>query len=247
MTYGMIYDTFLQLVEPLFPYLFDPLLIPLLGVGSPLTGARLTVLAVAITLAAILSLLYYFLMDLDRYQELQEKRKEMNEKMREAQEDGEMGDVSDQFEQMMDQMMEMYKLMMKPMLVSMVVFFLVLPWMYTTFTPVVELSADDGAYSGEFQFNGGSMPLTVETNSEERIVVDGETYAEGDTLYMDDLPWAVRNIQTDDDQASVKLSAQILSFPFSLPLIGNSLGWLGSYIIFILPFSYTFRKLLGVQ
>lgn len=34
---------------------------------------------------------------------------------------------------------------------------------------------------------------------------------------------------------------------FALPLFGNSLGWLGWYIICSLPFTSFFRKMLGVQ
>jgi uncharacterized membrane protein (DUF106 family) len=39
-------------------------------------------------------------------------------------------------------------------------------------------------------------------------------------------------------------SAQL---PFSLPLIGNSLGWLGWYILISLPSALVFKKMMGIH
>ena len=40
---------------------------------------------------------------------------------------------------------------------------------------------------------------------------------------------------------------KIITFPFTLPLFGEYLGWLGTYIIFVILFSTVLRKWLGVH
>lgn len=245
--YNFPISFFLDLLEPLFPYTFDPLLTPLLAMGSPHTGALLAIAVVSVGLSAALMGLKYLLMDLEKHREFQERRKEINEKMKAAQNDGEVDKANEHMQEMLKMQKEFFQLQMKPMLVSMLVFFLVLPWMYTTFMPVVSLSASGGAYSGELAYNGVSVPMTVENNSEPRVVVDGETYTEGDRFMMDDLPWKVKQIDISDESADVKLAAEVIQLPVSLPGVGDELGWLGTYILFVLPASIVFGKLLGIQ
>ncbi len=246
MGYGIAIDIFLGLVRPLFPYTFDPLFTPLLAVGSPLTGARLTLLAISVILAAILSIVYYLLMDLEAYQELQDRREELNEKMKEARDDGDIEESKEYMSEMSEMTMDNMKIMLKPMLASMVIFFLILPWMYVTFVPIVDVApSGDGTYTGEMVFNGRSMPLKVVNRTEPAVVLDGENYTVGESFMMGDLPWKVKNI--DMDNQDVRLAAEIVQLPVSLPVVGDEMGWLSTYILIIIPFNFLFRKLLGIQ
>ncbi len=250
MTYNFMIDLFLGLVEPLFPYTFDPLLQPLLSVGSAHTGAMLTVAVVSIGLSGMLMILKYFLMDMDKHEEVKERRKELNKKMKQAQEDGDTEKTSEHMQEMMALQKDMFASQMKPMLVSMLVFFVVLPWMYTTFTPVVGLAAaDGGTYTGDLQFNGYTQELTIEnrTGTEPVVIVDGEERQVGETLQIDDLSWRIRDITLTEETQSVRLAAIVLNLPFGLPLVGDTLGWFGTYFLFVLPFSMIFGKLLGIQ
>ncbi|MDY6776507.1 MAG: EMC3/TMCO1 family protein [Candidatus Nanohaloarchaea archaeon] len=245
MTYGFAIDFFLQFMRPLFPYTFDPVFSPLLTVGSPATGAILTIVVVSVALAGILSLLYYALMDLEKYQEIKDRREELNEKMGDSEDEDEMEQAKEHMSEMKELTMENMKVMMKPMLVSMVVFFLVLPWMYTTFIPVTQLSQSGGAYTGELVFNGRSVPVEAVNGTKPSVVIDGENYTVGDSYMMKDLPWKVKAI--DMEQGYVRFAAEIIQLPVSLPIFGDELGWLGSYILIIIPFNLIFRKLLGIQ
>lgn len=248
MAYGFLIDTFLAFTQPLFPYTFDPVFGPLLGMGSPLTGARLTVAAISVLLAGLLSLLYYWLMDLEAYEEFKEKRSNLQDKMQEARDEGNTEEASKYTKEMMEMNMENMRLMLKPMLVSMVLFFLILPWMYTTFNPVVPMQETGAGVAGTLQFNGGGeTAMTLEQrNNTSVIVVDGETLAEGDRFLMEDLPWKVQTI-TADEEAEVKVAAEIIQLPANLPLVGDELGWLGSYILIVIPLTFIFRKKLGIQ
>lgn len=252
MGYGFMIDLFLQLVEPLFPYTFDPLLAPLLAVGSPHTGALLTVGVVSVGLSAALMLLRYVLMDLDKHERVQERRKEINKKMKEAQNDGEVSKANEHMQEMLSLQKDMFHLQMKPMLVSMVVFFIILPWMYTTFIPIVSLSPANGGYTGALEYNGVTMPLTVENRTADNetqpvVIVDGEAYSTGESFTMQDLPWKVKDITVNEESADVRMAAEIIQLPFSLPFVGDELGWFGTYFVFVLPSSILFGKLLGIQ
>ncbi len=245
MSYGFAIDFFLNMLQPLFPYTFDPLFAPLLGVGSPLTGARLTIAAVSVVLAGILSIVYYLLMDLEAYQELQDRREELNEKMKEAREEGDMEESKEHMSKMSDLTMDNMKIMMKPMLASMVIFFLILPWMYVTFVPIADLNPVDNGYTGDIELNGRTMPFEVVNGTEPVVIVEGEEHAVGDSFTMEDLPWKVKDIDLENRQ--VRFAAEIVQLPFSLPLVGDELGWLSTYILVVIPFNFLFRKLLGIQ
>lgn len=246
MAYGFAIDFFLSIVEPLFPYTFDPLFGSLLAVGSPLTGARVTILAVSIALSAIISVLYYLLMDVEQYQEIKEKREELNAKMKEAQDDDNVDEASKHMKEMAGMQKEFFTVMMKPMLVSMVVFFLLLPWMFTTFNPVVSIAPQDGGtYAGTLDYNGEELPFEVDASGNATVVVDGEEIRPGEVAMMDDLRWKLQSVDVENEQ--VKFAAEILPLPVSLPLLGDELGWLGTYILISIPFTFLFRRKLGIQ
>lgn len=246
--YGFMIDFFLGLVEPLFPFIFDPLFTPLLSISSPYTGALVTIAIISIGLSAILMLLRWWLMDLERHEELKEKRQEISDKMKEARNEGETEKANEHMQEMMSMQAEFFNIMLKPMLVSMVVFFVFLPWMYVTFIPVAPIAPMDGGFEGTLQYNGVSEPFTVEnrTGEEPVIIIDGNEYVEGDSFKTDDLPWKVKGIDLGENP-SVKFAAEIVQLPVSLPFVGDELGWLGTYILFVFPFSFIFGKLLGVQ
>ncbi len=247
--YNFMIDMFLRLVEPLFPYTFDPLLKPLLTLGGPHTGALLTVAVISVGLSAMLMVLKYFLMDMDKYEEVKTRRKDLNKKMKKAKKDNDPDATGEHMQEMMALQKDMFASQMKPMLVSMVIFFIVLPWMYVTFTPIVDLTPQtDGTYTGTLEHNGYELDLTVvnQTDGEPVVVMDDTEYAVGDGVVMEDLTWSIRAISLENAQ-TIRLSAVILHLPFTLPLIGDTLGWFGTYFLFILPFSLIFGRLLGIQ
>ncbi len=247
MAYGGIIDVFLGIMQPLFPYTFDPLLTPLLSVGGLLTGARLTIVVVSVFLSAVLSLLYYLLMDVERYQELKDERQALNEKMQAAKDDGDTEQANKHMKEMASLQKEFFTLMLKPMLASMVLFFVLLPWMYSTFTPVVTLAAADGTYTGDLAINGHTVPVTLRDRNSSTVTVAGTELAQGDTTTLDTLPLKLKQVRVNDGEATAKFAAEIVPLPITLPFLQDELGWLGTYILVSIPFTYLFRKKLGVQ
>lgn len=248
MGYAGIYGFLLGLMEPIFPYTFDPLFGPLLGVGSAATGARLTIVFVTVTVAGLYSGITYILMDRERYHEVKEEINEIQEKLKEAQENDELDKSTEHMKESFSKQMEMMKTRQKPMLVTFLLFFLVFPWLFATFTPITTLPAADGGYEGTFAFNGRSMPMAVQNETgTAAVVVDGTSYAVGETFTMGDLPWKVKSISTADGSAEVKLAAVIWYSPVPLPLTGTDVGWLATYILLNIPVTMYISKKLGIQ
>lgn len=247
MAYGGIYGFLLGIMEPFFPYTFDPLFGPLLSVGSPATGARLTVVVVTAVVAVLYSIITYLLMDREKYREVKEEISEIQEKMKEAQEDENLGDSTDHMKESLKKQGEMFKARQKPMIVTFLLFFLVFPWLFATFSPVVTLQQVDGGYEGTLEMNGRTLPLTVQNQTgNASVVVDGESYAVGDTVKMGDLPWKVKRISTDGT-AEVKMSAVIWYSPVPIPGTGKDVGWLATYILLNIPITMFLSKKLGIQ
>lgn len=249
MAYGGIYGFLIGLMEPIFPYTFDPLFGPLLTVGSPLTGASLTILVVTAVVGVLYTLITYYLMDLEKYHEVKEEISEIQERMKEAKENDDMGDSTDHMKKSLKKQMEMMKTRQKPMLVTFLLFFAVFPWLFATFSPVVPLSAQDGGYTGTFQFGDNSLDLQVEGDGEEAVVmVDGKEYRPGDNIRMEDMNWRLRNIQTGENP-SVQFTSVIWSAPFHIPLTlsGGENGWLSAYILLNIPITMFLSRKLGIQ
>lgn len=249
MSYGGLYGFLLGIMEPLFPYTFDPLFGPLLSVGSPLTGARLTVIVITAVVAVLYTVITYLLMDREKYHRVKQEIKDIQERAKEAQENEDLGESTDHMKESFKKQAEMFRARQKPMLVTFLLFFLVFPWLFATFSPIVTLPASDGGHQGDFVFNGQSMEMTVEERGENAVlIVDGEEYTEGDNVLMEDLPWRVRSISTDG-QAQVRFTSVIWSAPVHIPftLSGGDNGWLVTYILLNIPITMFLSKKLGIQ
>lgn len=263
-SYGAMFDLFTPIVEPLFP-LLDIIFGVFLSQFGPDLGSQLALAAMSILMAAVVSLVYALLIDKERFNEIREKQSEYQDKIKEARDEGEMEKANKLLQENMGMQKEFMKVSMKPIIGSMVLFFLMIPWVLNTFVPVHELSAMDdatgldqtveGAWSGELayyngQYRLGEAQVHNTTNGSVTFVHDGTAYNQGDKLTLDGIQFQLSGIELPEDgsgSAEVRLSHVFLPLPFSLPLAGSSFEWLGFYIIFQIPFTFLFRKALGVQ
>jgi uncharacterized membrane protein (DUF106 family) len=252
MTYGMPYDIFMNLLRPVFP-LADAIFAPLFSMFEYGLAAQLTVGIISVVLAAVISVIYTAVIDKEKQKEIKEKSKELQKKHKEAKEEGNHEKANKYLQENFSVQMEMMKVSFRPMLFTMIIFFLVMPWVVYTFVPVVDLPQQDGQYQGDFTFLGGQYTLgelqaQQQSNDSYVLIHNGGEYTEGDRVKINGLDWNIRSIDTVENspaKAEIKLSLSFLDLPFSLPLAGSSLEWLGFYIIVQLPFSIIFRKALG--
>ncbi|MCJ7450175.1 MAG: EMC3/TMCO1 family protein [Candidatus Nanohaloarchaeota archaeon QJJ-9] len=254
MSYPFLFGLFMGVVEPAFPVIDAIFSIVFSTIGVNLTSAQVTVGLISIIIAAIISVLYLLLMDQERHQEIKDKQKELQNDMKEARSEGEMDKANKYMSENMKLQKEMFKSMFKPMIASMFVFFLIIPYILHTFVPVVGLPQADNGFKGNFtmmdgRYNLEELEVERKGNSSYVLVHNNQTYNTSEEIKLEDMRWQVRDISVTEDEskAEVKLALEFLQLPVSLPLAGSSFEWLGFYILFQFPFTFIFRKLLGVQ
>lgn len=248
--YGGLFDLFTGLLEPVFP-VYNAIF----GIFFKFMGAKAASICsmalLSATVALIISFFYVLLIDKEEYNRIREKQKELQDKMKEAQNNDNMEKANKYMKESMSMQKKFMKASLKPMFASMFIFFLFVPWVLTTFVPVVEAGSTGGnQFTGEMEFVGfdQSHSVTVTGNeSEAEIQLDDETYEKGDKVLVEDYQFIIEGLRVEDDSAKVKLAYSFFTIPFSIPLIGSSFEWLSLYILFQLPFTFAFRKMLGVQ
>lgn len=228
---------------------YDVLFSPLINFGTPFQGAMLSVFALALTFSIGLSLLYKVLMDTDEFKRVKDKMKDLQDKSKEAQKEGKQEEAMKMMKESTKHQMEFMKLQLKPMLATLVLAFLLFPWLGHSFGRTYELQKTGDFYQGEFSYRELEAPLKVRNSSSPVIQVRDKEVKEGDYVKVDDTKWQVKNLNLDqeEEKASLKMSLVFITLPISLPFIGHSFEAVGFYIIILFPLSTLFRKLMGVQ
>lgn len=207
-------------------------------------------------LAAVFSIIYWYFLDIEKQNELKEKINNYQDKMKEARKNGDTEDASDHMQKTMELNQKMMMLNFKPMIATMVFVGLFFPWLGSTYAPSVQLQEQSPSiYTGEFAFANNSAPVTVNNTTEQTgITVNGQEAAVGELVNVHGIDWEITKFReanqgpfSTTSGKIVKLNAEFIKLPFSIPFAGNALNWLGFYIILAMPLTYIFRKILGVN
>ncbi len=241
-------------IEPLLTAMYsfyNTLFQPLLAIGPYASLGFFSAV-----LAGLFSVIYWYLLDIERADEIKEKLSDRQEKMKEARSNGKSDKASEHMQKTMELNQRLMKLNIKPMIATMVFVALIFPWLGTTFSPAVELTeTSENTFQGNLSYAGQTVPLSVDNSTQPATVsVNGEDSHEGDTLNALGIEWEIKRfgqkkggfLSSGGDGAILKLSAKFVDLPFSIPLAGSALNWLGFYIIIAMPLTYLFRKILGV-
>lgn len=209
----------------------------------------------SVCLAGLFSVIYWYMLDIERAEEVKEKISEYQDKMKEARENDETEKASEHMQKTMKLNQRLMKLNMQPMIGTMIFVALLFPWLGATFAPTVELTqTDDNTFEGNFTYAQQNVPLTV-TNQSGNVTVttDGQTAEVGERIQAFGTGWDIMRFKehtggifSGPKGYILKLNAKFVDLPFSAPLVGDELNWLGFYIIIAMPLTYIFRKLLGV-
>ncbi|MFB6241936.1 MAG: EMC3/TMCO1 family protein [Candidatus Nanosalina sp.] len=234
------------ILTPLFGFyntVFQPLL---------LMGPYVSLGFFSLALAALFSVLYWWLLDIERADEIKDKLDDYQEKMKEARENDEHEKASDHLKKTLELNQKFMKLNLKPMLATMVFVGLFFPWLGSVYAPTVQMNQTGNAtYQGMMEYAGQEAQITVKNTSQGLRVISGETSGGlKEEISAFSMRWQVvkfSTVEVDEYDASLKLNAEFLKLPFSIPLVGGALNWLGFYILIVMPLTYVFRKLLGVQ
>lgn len=231
---------------------YDTLFQPVLSLGPYLSLAVFSAM-----LAALFSIIYRLLLDIEKNKELKEKISETQDKMKEARKNDETEKASDYMQETMQLNQKMMMLNFKPMIATMVFVGLVFPWLGATFAPTVEMNQiDNTTYTGNFSYAGETNRITVINETEPVLQINGEEISQGEKFEHQGIDWTFQRFGeggggflglTGSEGVTAKLAAVFVPLPFSIPLAGSALNWLGFYILIAMPLTFIFRKALGVQ
>lgn len=230
--------------------LYNVIFQPLLALGPYIALGFFSV-----SLAGIFSVIYWYMLDIEKAEEVKQKISDYQDKMKQARENDNTEKASEHMQKTMELNQRLMKLNMQPMIGTMVFVALIFPWLGATFAPTIDLNQTaDSTYQGNLIYAQQSTPLTV-TNDSGGVTVstDGQTAQVGGEIRAYGINWDITGFKEHKGGifASPKgkvltLNAKFVQLPLSIPLAGEALNWLGFYIIIAMPLTYIFRKLLGV-
>jgi len=186
---------------------------------------------------------------LTKPEEMRKVKKDMEHYKEEAKKAQKAGD-REKMNQFMNEQLKashrMFSLNMKPMLLSMLFFFILLGWLagqYGGFDVDLQDSPDS------FMHEGVEYALSVQTeqvNGQEQVVginIDDQHYSNNDIALFGGDSWHVVLAGTD----IIRFNLIMVHTPFSVPFIGSELNWFWWYIVITVPATMLFRRLLGVE
>lgn len=199
---------------------------------------------VAITLIAaiilvVINAFYRFLIDQDKAQQIKERIRHLSSEARKAK-----GDEARAKELMKESMAEQQKMMrmnMKPMLLSMVIVVVLLPYLAAVYSDAVVQLGDSPS---SFKLSGKDFTLM---KGDEGISVSGPqsfTCQLPCRRVIDGNVWKI----LADGSDRVKFELVAATLPPGLPLAGGwELGWIWWYVLVSIPLSIIIRALYGIK
>ncbi len=215
--------------------LLDSVLSPLL---APL-GPVLALFVTSVTVTLLLTLAYGLLVDQEKMRTIRTEMQKIQKKIKKAQDSGNQKAMERHANESLRLANEQLRMMLRFYVGSMVVIVLVFPWIAHAFGPVTVLLENGNT-------NTVTVPLSMIYGGNHTMPVPGN---ESTTLEID-TPSGLWKVQVSEKQEDNKTMLLVKPFearlPFPLPFVGDTVGWLGFYILASIPVSMFTRKLLGM-
>jgi uncharacterized membrane protein (DUF106 family) len=225
----------------------------------------LTLVSVALSLA--ISVIYRVLTKPHEMKKIKDDMKFYKQKSTEAQKKGDKEAAAKYASEMLKASQSQFRFTMKPMMATMLLFFLLLGWLHANYGGVTaDFAADPEA---AFAYDGSSLALSYDAPEDgaegdpaftagvdlddDGQFSDGETFAPGDVFEYGGAYWRVGSLMEgflvfqSPRPDAVHFEMLVARMPFSLPFIGEYLSWFWWYIFISIPGTIIFRKLLGVE
>ncbi len=193
----------------------------------------IAVLIFSIFILVIINIFYKVLIKQDDAKALKERSKEISKEMKEAQKAGKTEESKKLMGEMMNNNSKLMRMTMKPMLVSLIVVMIFLPTMNTFYGDKFA-----GVDDGQISLHGVDYDFAVEDGS---ISVAGED-CNNCIVKLGDSPY---RIALQDE--TVKFAQVVATTPIAFPVLGDSFGWLGWYIITSFPIVVITRKFMKIH
>ncbi len=221
----------------------------------------LSITLISLGLSATITIIYRVLTKPDEMRKMKDDTKFYKEKMNQAKKAGDMAKMNEYASEMLKVNQTQLRMSMRPMMATMLLFFLLLGWLNTNFGGITaDFSGDN---SPTFDYNGQSHAMTYQNDSTSFTVgVDlndngafsqDETFSSGDVFGLGGVYW--RPVQATSgfmlfqapQAMTVHFEMLIAKAPFEIPFIGSYLTWFWWYIFISLPATFILRKVLGVE
>lgn len=211
-------------------------------------------------LSLFITVIYRVLTKPDEIRKMKDDMKFYKEKMNKAKKAGDKAKMNEYANQMLKASQSQFRMSMKPMIVTMLVFVLLLGWLNTNFGGV---TADFTEENPLFRYGDAEHELSYEP-AEDGFVAgvdlnddnefsDDELFRNGEVFSYRDTYWrpvpateGFYFLATEKEDA-VHFEMLIARLPFTLPFLGNYISWFWWYIFISLPATFAFRKVMGVE
>jgi uncharacterized membrane protein (DUF106 family) len=226
----------------------------------------ITITLLSLGLSAAITAIYRVLIKPEKMRKMKDDMKFYKEKMNESKKAGDMAKMNEYATEMLKASQGQFRLTMKPMLATMLMFFLLLGWLNANFGGV---SADfSGGKQPRFLYGGGNYTMAYDNATEGGFTVyvdfdgsgsyaDGgakpEVFREGQVYEMDGAYWRPVQATTGflffqtPKSGAVRFDMLIAKSPVEIPLIGGYLTWFWWYLFLSVPSTIAFRKIAGVE
>lgn len=200
----------------------------------------ITVIIYSVIVLVIINIFYRILINQNDAKQLKEKTKELNKQMKEAQKAGNKEEVNKALSEVMRQNSKLMKMTMKPMIISFIIVILLLPWLADTYGDrMISL----GNNTGELDYQGVKYQIEK---------IDGgvviKTVTQAITCTFPCKEKIGNNLfEISQQDTTTKFMPVVALLPISFPFIGNTLGWLGWYILVSVPLVILIRRFMKIN
>ena len=226
---------------------FDAVFEPLINMGNHTAGALITILVLDVVLAFLLALVYKFLMNQKEAKKIKEDIKVLKEKVNEAKKKNDVNKMNQFMRKSVELNNKLLGMSLKPMLASMILVFLVFPWVNYTFNPTISMENVNGTYTGQLKYDNFTVPLEMNNSKLVKFGTYG-TIGNREYININDTKWQIKSISFSKDKkvAKLKVALVFVNLPFYIPFAQRTLEWFGYYFLLGIPLNYGFRKLLKI-
>lgn len=174
----------------------------------------------SVLIVITINVFYKILVNQNEVKGTKDRIKELNAKAKELRKSGDSQQVEVMFKEIMRENSRLMRMSFKPMIISFIIILVALPWIGTMYG---EKSVEIKDGKGEFSFDGNTYAVARNGDS---VTINGATC---------ELPCRAQSGEYVFAAAAqgnnVKASPVIALLPFSAPLVGSELGWLGWYFL----------------
>ncbi len=218
--------------------------------GAPLIamGPIYAIATISIFISFLLSISYKLLVNQNKVKYIRTELKELKTKMNAAKKKGKEKELKTLFDKSLKLNNQQLMLNMKPLMTSMILISLFLPWLSHAYGDINTKLEDN---KGIYEYKDITESFTIAQNTEATITFENPdigTMKEGAEINIGERTHIIEIKKKDEKINKVIFKGFRANLPFTLPIFNkDTVGWLGLYIIISMPTTFLFRKILNVQ